>query len=73
MIKTNKKTIPVKDGRGSPLKYPFPKMKVTDSFTVKSENYSALVAARKWALRNNPNWKFSGSLSEGELTVWRVK
>lgn len=72
MVKTNKKRVPIKDGRGSPLKYPFPSMKVKDSFTVKSKNYSAYMAAKQWVDRNKLPWKFKCCLSGGNLTVWRV-
>lgn len=73
MIPINKKQVPVSSGAGRPNKYPFEGMKVKDSFTVKSKNYSALVAAKSWARRQKNGWKFKASFVEDSLTVWRIK
>jgi hypothetical protein len=68
-----KSNVPVRSGAGRPAKYPFASMGVGKSFTVKASNYSALTCAIKWSERNQPTWKFKGSMSEGKLTIWRIK
>lgn len=68
-----KKNVPVKTMAGRPFKYPFADMKLGESFTIESEDYGALTAANAWAKRKKNKVKFKGSLSEGMLTIWRIK
>lgn len=55
-------------------KYPFAAMKVDDSFTVPVSQTTVRTAAKQFADRQTPPWKFTvRKVSDNELRVWRVK
>lgn len=66
-----------KRGRGSPathLKYPWPDMKVGDSFEAPVTQSSLAATARGWARRNRKTWTFATrKVAKNRCRVWRTK
>lgn len=74
MIKIDKGVqIPKKQSRK--LKYPFPDMKVGDSFEVQdaAKKNTIVSAAKGWCERNQPKWDFSVRTIDGKFRLWRTK
>lgn len=66
--------IPKQKNNGATLKYPWPTMAVEDSF-FRSDTTSGKLgtAARNWAIRREPTWKFTARTVEGGVRIWRIK
>jgi hypothetical protein len=63
---------------GAKGKYPFPDMKIGDSFlysraTDRTTQQYAGSAARMWAKKRNNGWKFSTRKTEEGVRIWRVE
>lgn len=70
--------IPESISRKSNAKYPWPDMKVGDSFTVEWRNYSTkysvLRAGDSWSKRNKDGeWKFTARKEGCNVRIWRVR
>ncbi len=70
------KKIPLPDHykTGKVSKYPFPEMKVGDSFFVPGKSTAVKAAAFNWSKRNKEGkWKFCSSARDGGMRIWRLK
>jgi hypothetical protein len=72
--------IPKSKGAGAPLKYPFNKLNIGDSFFIPFNKDSKLnlgnslrISAILWAKRNNPKIRFTTRSSNGGIRIWRIK
>ena len=61
-------------------KYPFDKMNVNDSFSVKITKIKtaekirfSLYAASKTFKKYKPDWKFAVRILDNEVRIWRIK
>lgn len=56
-------------------RYPFPQMKVGDSFFVPETHVPArlMSAAISYAKRNTLAWKFAARRIDGGVRIWRIK
>ena len=74
------KSIPLPETKTKPMKYPFGKMKVGDSFFVESGN-NKQEAARKTVYQSSRNfcrlkklkWGFRTAVTDDGVRVWRIK
>lgn len=77
------KNIPRTKKRSTYKKYPWDQMKVDDSFfaeydsngaqTINAFRSSLHSTGIAWALRNKKEWKFSTSIEENGVRIWRIK
>ena len=59
---------------GRPNQYPFAEMKVGDSFFIEGRTSSyASTAARNWASKHEPSWRFTSRQQDGGVRVWRIE
>ena len=69
-----KKSIPVPSNRiGPPLKYPWPKMEIGDSFKTEYTAQSIAWVGNKWAANRKLPHKFVQKKEGIMLRVWRIK
>lgn len=83
MIKIDRNIPPpatYKNGKQVKTKYPFPFMKVGDSFLKKckpSETESVtkllITYCNNWRVRHNPSWRFTTKKESGGIRIWRTK
>ena len=69
------KNIPVPAyGSGKkPMKYPWPNMKVGDSFDSGLTKGTPYQIGDSWALRHGKPWRFRNAKVNGTIRVWRIK
>lgn len=71
--------LPVKAGEFKPgnAKYPWPQMKVNDSFFVENAKNSLITSAISWAKYHKKTWRFvtHSATEKGKkgIRIWRVK
>lgn len=63
----------VRNGSGAKLKYPWPSMKLNDSFIVKVSSAGILACANAYAVRHGKKWKFITRKVKTGIRIWRVK
>ncbi len=69
------------NGMGAPTKYNWEKLKVGDSILFKNETHrnieslrvSLLKSAQLYAINNKLSWKFTTSIIDGSVRIWRIK